>query len=70
VLWASREFQENIMLYYSAIFFIIALVAAAFGFGGIAAGAVGVARILFVIFLLMFVSTLLMHSRGSGTAGH
>jgi len=57
------------MLYYSAIFFIISLVAALFGFGGIAAGAVGVARILFVIFLLMFVSTLIMRGKNSKMAG-
>ena len=29
------------MLYYAAVFFVIALVAALFGFGGIAAGAAG-----------------------------
>jgi uncharacterized membrane protein YtjA (UPF0391 family) len=31
------------MLYYAVVFFIIALIAALFGFGGIAAGAAGVA---------------------------
>ncbi|MDB5864164.1 MAG: hypothetical protein JWO70_1970 [Betaproteobacteria bacterium] len=46
------------MLYYAALFFVIALVAALFGFGGIAAGAVEIAKILFFIFLVLFVVSL------------
>jgi uncharacterized membrane protein YtjA (UPF0391 family) len=46
------------MLYYAALFFIVALVAALFGFGGIAAGAVEIAKILFFIFLVLFVVSL------------
>ena len=38
------------MLHYSVVFLVIALVAAIFGFGGIAAGAVEIAKILFFIF--------------------
>ena len=41
------------MLYYAVVFFIIALIAALFGFGGIAAGAAGIAKILFVVFLIV-----------------
>lgn len=48
------------MLRYAAIFFIIAVVAAVFGFGGIAAGAVDIAKILFFIFLVLFVISLVM----------
>lgn len=48
------------MLHMAATFFVIALVAALFGFGGIAAGAVEIAKILFVIFLVMFIVTLAM----------
>lgn len=47
------------MLYYAAVFFIIALVAALFGFTGIAAGAVEIAKILFFVFLVLFVATLI-----------
>ena len=36
------------MLHYAVVFFIIALIAALFGFGGIAAGAAGIAKILFL----------------------
>lgn len=41
------------MLNYAAIFFVIALIAAVFGFGGIAAGATEIAKILFFVFLIM-----------------
>ena len=42
------------MLRWAAIFFVIALVAALFGFSGIAAGAESIAKILFFIFLVLF----------------
>ena len=48
------------MLYYALVFFLIALVAALFGFGGIAAGAVTIAKVLFLIFAVMAVVTFLM----------
>lgn len=41
------------MLHYAVVFFLIALVAAVFGFGGIAAGAVGIAKALFFIFVVL-----------------
>jgi uncharacterized membrane protein YtjA (UPF0391 family) len=46
------------MLRYALIFFIVALVAALFGFTGIAAGAVEIARVLFFIFLVLFIVSL------------
>ena len=48
------------MLHYAAVFFVIALIAALFGFGGIAIGAVEIAKVLFYIFLVVFVVTLIM----------
>jgi uncharacterized membrane protein YtjA (UPF0391 family) len=41
------------MLRYAVIFFVIALIAAVFGFGGIAAGAVGIAQVLFYVFVVL-----------------
>jgi uncharacterized membrane protein YtjA (UPF0391 family) len=49
------------MLHYAVIFFVIALVAALFGFGGIAAGAVGIAKILFMVFIALAVVSFLLH---------
>ncbi len=48
------------MLRYAVIFFIIALIAAFFGFGGIATGAAEIAKILFFIFIVIFLATLLL----------
>ena len=45
------------MLHYSVIFLVIALIAALFGFGGIVAGAVEIAKILFFIFAVMAIVT-------------
>lgn len=48
------------MLNYAAVFLVIALVAALLGFTGIAAGAVEIAKILFFVFLLLFVGSLIV----------
>jgi uncharacterized membrane protein YtjA (UPF0391 family) len=47
------------MLTWSIIFFTVALLAAVFGFGGIATSAVGVAQVLFFIFLVAFAVSLI-----------
>jgi uncharacterized membrane protein YtjA (UPF0391 family) len=49
------------MLRWALIFFVVALVAALFGFGGIAVAAAGVAKILFYLFLILFLITLVGH---------
>jgi uncharacterized membrane protein YtjA (UPF0391 family) len=51
--------RRDAMLYYAAVFLVIALVAALFGFGGVAAGASGGAQILFYVFLIGFVVSLI-----------
>ena len=43
------------MLRYAVIFFVIALIAAVLVFGGIAAGAADIAKLLFVVFLVLAV---------------
>jgi uncharacterized membrane protein YtjA (UPF0391 family) len=48
------------MLRFAVVFFVIALIAALFGFGGIAAGAVEIARILFLVFLALFLVSLIL----------
>ena len=48
------------MLSWALAFFIVAIVAAVFGFGGIAAGAAGIAKFLFVLFLAAFVIALIV----------
>jgi|GEM_PF-492743 len=59
-----RKFNTNlnidIMLRWTVVFVVLAIIAAVFGFGGIAAGAASIAKILFFIFLALFVISLLM----------
>jgi uncharacterized membrane protein YtjA (UPF0391 family) len=47
------------LLTWALIFAVIALSAGVFGFGGVASAAGGVARILFFIFLVVFLVTLI-----------
>lgn len=51
------------MLRWSITFFIIALIAAILGFGGLAGTMVGIAKILFVVFLVLFVGSLIVGKR-------
>ena len=48
------------MLRLSILFFIVALIAALFEWGGISSAAVGIAKILFFIFLVLFVLSLIV----------
>ena len=50
--------RRRVMLYYAAVFFIIAIVAGLLGFGGVAAGASSIAQVLFFIFLVLFLVSL------------
>ncbi len=52
------------MLPWAFTFFIVALVAAVLGFGGIAGAATGIAKILFGVFLVAFVVSLVVGRRG------
>jgi uncharacterized membrane protein YtjA (UPF0391 family) len=47
------------MLGWALVFLVVALIAAAFGFGGIAAGAASIAQVLFWIFLVLFLASLI-----------
>jgi uncharacterized membrane protein YtjA (UPF0391 family) len=48
------------MLRWAVIFFVISIVAALFGFTDIAAGAAGIAKVLFFIFIAVFVVFLVL----------
>lgn len=47
------------MLHWSLVFLVVALVAAIFGFGGIASTSAGIAKILFGLFLILFLISFL-----------
>jgi uncharacterized membrane protein YtjA (UPF0391 family) len=48
------------MLNWALTFLVIAIIAALFGFGGIAATATGIAQTLFYIFLVLFLVSLIV----------
>jgi uncharacterized membrane protein YtjA (UPF0391 family) len=48
------------MLGWALTFLIIALIAAALGFGGVAGAATGIAKILFFVFLVLFLVSLVV----------
>lgn len=45
------------MLTWSLTFFVLALTAAFFGFSGLAAATAGIAKILFILFAILFVAS-------------
>ncbi len=49
------------MLAWAIIFLVVSLLAALFGFTGMAVAFAGIAKILFFIFLVLFVVSLLLH---------
>jgi uncharacterized membrane protein YtjA (UPF0391 family) len=60
--WAQLFVKENlIMLRLAVVFLVIALIAAFFGFGGVAALSWQGAQILFVVFLILAILSFLGH---------
>ena len=55
------------MLYYALVFLLLALVAGFLGFGGVAFAAAGIAKILFGLFLVLFLVGIIMHVGRRGT---
>jgi uncharacterized membrane protein YtjA (UPF0391 family) len=54
----ANSFIGGFMLRWAVVFFVVALIAAVFGFLGIAAAAVSIAKILFFVFLVLFLVSL------------
>ncbi len=48
------------MLYWAAVFFVIAILAGVLGFSGIAGAAAGIAKILFYIFIGVFLLSIVL----------
>lgn len=55
------------MLYYALVFLCVAIISGLLGFVGIAFAAAGIARLLFYLFLVMFLVTFLTHLARRGT---
>lgn len=61
-----RRGKELSMLKYAIIFAIVSLIAGALGFGGVAAGAAGIAKLLFGLFLVLAIVFLVLAALGVG----
>ena len=51
------------MLHHAVVLFVIAIIAALLGFGGLEAGAAGIAKVLLVVFLIGAAITLVLGGR-------
>src|SRR5215831_3802542 len=60
---AGKPAKESEMLYWALVFLLIAIVAGAIGFGGVAVAFAGLAKIVFFIFLVLLVVSLVAHVR-------
>ncbi len=49
------------MLWWALVFLIVAIIAAVFGFGNIAEGAATIAKVIFFIFVVLLLISLLSH---------
>jgi uncharacterized membrane protein YtjA (UPF0391 family) len=58
---SSRTERRTKMLYYALVFLLIAILAAVFGFGGVAIVSAGIAKILFFVFIVLFLVSLITH---------
>jgi uncharacterized membrane protein YtjA (UPF0391 family) len=59
----SKPTYHHIMLRYALIFLVIALIAEALGLGGVAGESAWIAHVLFVIFLVLFIVSLVFRRR-------
>ena len=55
--------KGNRMLHYALVFLVIALIAGVLGFGGLAGASIGIAKVLFLVFIVLFVVSLLLGRR-------
>jgi len=53
------------MLYYAAVFLLLAIVAGALGFGAIAGTAALIAKVLFITFMVLFVASAILVKKKS-----
>ena len=52
--------NRSLMIGFAAVFFVVALISGIVGFGGLAAAANVLAKIVFFVFLVLFVASLLI----------
>ncbi len=63
VRWANRFYERDVMLRWALIFLLVALVAGFFGFFNLQGTAMWFARVLFFIFLVLLIVSLVLGRR-------
>lgn len=58
------KFKRNTMLSWALTFFVLAIIAGVLGFTGIASATAGIAKLLFVVFLVLFVASFFFKAAG------
>lgn len=53
------------LLGWALVFLVVALIAAALGFGGVASASAGIAKAIFFVFLVVFIALLVMNFLGA-----
>lgn len=53
--------REAVLLYYAMVFLVVAIIAGLLGFGAVAFAAAGMAKVLFFVFLALFLASLVGH---------
>ena len=61
-LLVSEPERRQDMLYYALVFLLIAILAGVFGFTGISIASAGIAKILFFVFIVLFLVSLITHA--------
>jgi uncharacterized membrane protein YtjA (UPF0391 family) len=59
--WTRYKKGGANMLYWALVFLVVVIVAGLLGFGAVAFAAAGIAKILFFLFLVLFLVSLIMH---------
>jgi uncharacterized membrane protein YtjA (UPF0391 family) len=54
---------DIVMLHYAVVFLVVALIAGILGFTGIAGASVGIAKALFLVFVVLFIVSLIFGRR-------
>jgi len=65
----AGESDDRDMLTWAIVFLVVAIIAGAFGFSGMASAAAGVAKILFFVFVAVFIITLVLSFLAGAAAG-
>lgn len=64
----TQPMDEAVMLWWAITLFVIAIIAAVLGFGGMATAFAGIAQVIFYIALALFVISLFAHLFRGGTS--